>query len=324
MVRESLILILAIAATPVQAQPPVWPERAVRLVVPSPGGSGIDLLARMLALRLATHWGKPVIVENRAGANSIIGTHAVARSAPDGHTLLFCSDATFTLNPHLYAKLPYDPFNDFVPITQVVTFAQLLVAHPQAGAGNFAELVAAARANPGAITYASAGTGSVAHLMSELLKRKAGIDLLHVPYNGFAPALNAVISGEASVTWAGIFSTRSHVHAGRLRAIGVASPRRSRFMPEVPTFPELGIPELDIALWFGLFAPAATPSTVVDTIYRDVARLIAEPEVRDKEFIARAYEPSGLAPSRFAELIRREFADRLAMVRMSIPQGVRD
>jgi len=299
-----------------------WPERAVRLVVPSPGGSGIDAVARMLAQRLAIQWGKPVIVDNRPGANSIIGAEAVARSAPDGHTLLFASDSTFTLNPHLYAKLPYDPIADFTPVVQIVTFNQLLVAHPSLGANTLGELIALAKANPGAITYASWGSGSQGHLLSELVKNKASIDLLHIPYKGFAPAVNAVVIGEAMLTWAGVFSTQALVRAGRLKALGVAGPKRTGFLPEVPTFAEMGMPDVDYTAWFGVFAPAATPAELIARISRDFARLLSDPEVREKELLPKAYEPSGVGPDEFAAVIRRELAQRATMVKISgaVPQ----
>lgn len=323
--RALIAAALVVAAWGVPAQPPPtptssaepWPARTVHLVVPSPGGSGIDVVARMLAQRLALQWGQPVVVYNRPGANSIIGTESVARAAPDGYTLLFASDSTFTVNPHLYANLPYDPIRDFIPITQLVTFNQLLVAHPSLGTGTLAELISLARAKPGSITYASFGSGSAAHLLSELLKNQTRIDLLHVPYKGIAQAVAAVLAGESTLTWAGVFSTQAHVQAGRLKAIGIAASRRSAFLPDVPTFAELGYPAVEYTLWFGLFAPAATPRPLVDRIHRDVARILADPEVRDRDLLPKAYEPSGIAPAQFADLIRRELTERAAVVKIS-------
>ena len=322
LLRAAALLVALCGATPGHAAELPWPERSVRLVVPSPGGSGIDVVARVLAQRLTIEWGKPVIVDNRAGANSLIGAEAVARSAPDGHTLLFASDSTFTLNPHIYARLPYDPIADFRPVLQIVTFHQLLVAHPSLGVTTLAELIARAKARPAAITYASWGAGSQGHLLSELLKHRASIDLLQVPYKGFAPAVAAVVAGESMLTWAGIFSTQALVRAGRLKALGVAGPKRSVFLPEVPTFAELGMPEIDYTAWFGVFAPAGTSADLVARLSGDFAALLRDPEMRDKKLLPKAYEPSGIGPREFSALIVRELAQRAAMVRISgaVPQ----
>ncbi len=317
LLKAAALLVALCGAMPGNASEQSWPERSVRLVVPSPGGSGIDVIARVLAQRLTVEWGKPVIVDNRAGANSIIGAEAVARSAPDGHTLLFASDSTFTLNPHIYAKLPYDPIADFRPVLQIVTFHQLLVAHPSLGVTTLGELIARAKARPAVITYASWGAGSQGHLLSELLKYRASIDLLHVPYKGFAPAVAAVVAGETMLTWAGIFSTQALVRAGRLKALGVAGPKRNVFLPEVPTFAELGMPEIDYTAWFGVFAPAGTSADLVARLSGDFAALLRDPEVRDKELLSKAYEPSGIGPREFSALIVRELAQRAAMVRIS-------
>lgn len=313
----TMVLLSACLAVGGHASAQAWPERTVRLVVPSPGGSGIDVVARMLAQRLAIRWGRPVIVDNRPGANSIIAAEVVAHAAPDGYTLLFASDVTFSLNPHLYAKLPYDPIADFVPVAQIVTFHQLLVAHPSLGANTLGELIALAKASPGSITYASWGLGSQGHLLTELLKAKASIDLLHVPYKAFAPALHAVVSGEAMLTWAGVFSSQAYVRAGRLKALGIAAPKRSGFFPEVPTFTELGMPDVDYTAWFGVFAPAGTSTELIARIYGDFAGLLRDPEVREKELLPKAYEPSGVGPVEFAALIRRELAQRATMVKIS-------
>lgn len=325
MIRRALAaaaLAAAAGAAAAQATLPAaagesWPARTVRIVVPSPGGTGIDAVARMLAQRLAQLWAAPVIVDNRPGANSLVGTEFVARAAPDGHTLLFASDSTFTVNPHLYARLPYDPLADFAPVAQVVTFHQLLVAHPSFGAATVPQFVARARAQPGQVTYASFGVGSSSHLLSELLRSETHTELLHVPYKGLGPAVAAVLAGEAMLTWAGVYSTQAHVEAGRLRALALAAPARSPFLPAVPTFAELGYPAIDYTLWFGLFAPAATPRPVVARIARDVAGILADPEVVERELRARGYEPSDLIVDRFAAHVRREYATRASLVKLS-------
>ncbi len=313
-----LVLILFLSANAfAQGANEPWPARTVQIVVPSASGSGFDLLARALAERLASRWGQPVVVTNRPGANSIIGTEFVANAAPDGYTLLLTSDPAITVNPHLYAKLPYDPLRDLVPVAQVSTSHQFLVAHRSLAARTLAELVAVAREHPGKFTYASFGMGSAPHLTGERMKREAGIDLLHVPYRGVPQSVSAVASGEATITFAGVFSALPHVQSGALVPIAFAGERRSPLLPDVPTFIELGYPSLVYTVWYGVFAPAGTPSTLVSLIHRDIAAVIAEPEFRDRELLARGYEPSSLTPAQFREFIVREHAARAELVRRS-------
>lgn len=303
-------------AAPTQAAQ-AWPVKLVRVIVAQAAGSGIDVLARMLAQRLSVQWTRPVVVENRPGANSVLGTELVARSSPDGHTLLCASDVTFTVNPHMYAKLPFDPVADFAPITQLVTLSQLLVAHPSLQVNSLAELIARARTQPGAITYSSWGAGSPAHLLMETLKSKAGIEMLHVPYKGIVQAVTAVVTGETMLSWAGVNATQNHIRGGMLKPLGVTAPKRSVFMPDVPTVAELGYPELEYMVWFGLLAPAGTPRPLIDRIHRDIARILLDPEVRKKELLPRGYEPSAIDPDQFAALVRRESTQRHVMVKIS-------
>lgn len=311
--RAAALLAAPLAARMAYAQD-AWPTKPVRIVVPSPPGSGIDAVARMLAQRLATRWRQPVVVDNRPGANSLIGTEAVARAPGDGYTLLFASDGTFTLNPHLYARLPYDPLRDFTPIAQIATFRQLLVASPALHARTLPEVIAVAKARPGEVTYASFGVGSSAHLMGEMLRQQAHVDLLHVPYKGLGQAVAAVVAGEALLTFAGVYSTQAHIKAGRLDGIAIAAPKRTPFLPDVPTFAQVGYPALDFVLWFGLFVPDDTPGVIAAQIQRAVAEVLADPEVREHELLARGYEPGALAGDAFARHLRRELAERAAIV----------
>ena len=236
-----------------------WPTKPVRLIVAYPPGGGIDVLARQLADKLTPAWGHPVVVENRPGANTIVATDAVAKSAPDGHTVLMTTDATFSINPHLYAKLPYDAQRDFAPVTMLVLLQQLLVAHPALPANTVPELIALAKAKPGSVNYASYGSGSQPHLAGEMLKNKAGIDLVHVPYKGISLAVPAVIAGEVQLTFAGIATSMPQLKAGRIKALAIGGASRSPLLPQVPTFAELGYPEVETHAWFGLFLPAGSP-----------------------------------------------------------------
>src|ERR687891_2333102 len=240
-----------------------WPGKPVRIVVAYPPGGGIDVLARQLAGKLGPGWGQPVVVENKPGANTIVAADAVAKSPADGHTVLMTTDATFSINPHLYAKLPYDAQRDFTPVTMLVLLQQLLVAHPSLPANTVAELIAAAKAKPGSINYASYGSGSQPHLSGEMLKNKAGIDLVHVPYKGISLAVPAVMAGEVQLTFAGIATSMPQLKAGRIKALAIGGASRSPLLPQVPTFAELGFPEVETHAWFGLFLPAGSPREAV-------------------------------------------------------------
>jgi len=310
-----LLVALLLAGSSAHAQS--WPASPVRLVVPLPPGSGSDLLARGLGQRLQSIWGQPVVVDNRPGGNMIIGTDAVAKAAPDGHTLLFGIDTSFTVNPHLYAKLPYDAVRSFQPVTHLTSFGVMLVANPSLPANNVAELVALAKKQPGKISYSSIGAGSQMHLLSAMLENKAGIELLHVPYKGIPQMSLAVLTGEVQLTWVGVFTTLPQVQAGKLKALGYSASTRSKLMPDVPTVAEQGYPDVEMSVWYGLLAPAGTPRALVDRIHADVVKVMNEPEFREKEMLAKGYEPSGLGPEEFAALMSKESRQRAVMVKLS-------
>ncbi|TFZ04793.1 Bug family tripartite tricarboxylate transporter substrate binding protein [Ramlibacter rhizophilus] len=295
---------------------PAWPTRAVRLVVPYPAGGGVDVLARALAARLQERWGQPVTVDNRPGANTLVGTELVAR-ATDGHTLLFTTDATFTINPHLYAKLPYDPDRDFQPITRMVSFSQLLVANAELPAGSLPELVALARSKPGQLSYASYGPGSQPQLATETLKQKAGIYIVHIPYRGIPQAVAAVISGEVPLTWAGIPSARPHLQSRRIKALAYGGSTRSRDFPDVPTVAELGFPEVDANVWVGLFGPASMEPQLAGRIQQDVAAILQEPAFKAREVEAKGYELVAGSPQELRSHIAKELRSREAPIRYS-------
>jgi tripartite-type tricarboxylate transporter receptor subunit TctC len=297
------------------AQP--WPAKPVRIVVAYPPGGGIDVMGRQIAERLTAAWGQPVVVENKPGANTIVAADAVAKSAPDGYTVLMTTDATFSINPHLYAKLPFDPQRDFVPVTLLVLLQQLLVAHPSLPANSLQELIALAKAKPGTINYASYGSGSQPHLAGEMLKNRAGIDLVHVPYKGISLAVPAVMAGEVQLTFAGIATSSAPLKAGRIKALAIGGAQRSPLFPQVPTFAELGYPEVETHAWFGLFLPAGASREALGRIYQDAKKVLEEPEFRQKQLIERGYEVVGSAPEDFAAYIRKDSESRGRAVRIS-------
>lgn len=303
------------AVLPGPAHPQEWPVKTVRLVLPYPPGSGSDALLRAHAQRFSQQWGQPVVVDNRPGANTILGADHVAKSAPDGYTLLYTTDSTITTNPHLYRNLPYAPLRDFAPITKVATFAVVAAGSPSLQ--SLADLIARAKAQPGKVTYASIGVGSQHHIVSSLLENAAGISLLQVPYKGIPQATMATLAGEVHMTWGGTFSTKPHVDAGRLRAFGIAGPRRSPSMPNVPTFAEQGYPQVDFLLWYGLFAPAGTPRPVLEKIHAELSRHLADPQFREQDLASKGYDPHGAGLDAFAAEIRQEMSLRAEMVRLS-------
>jgi len=311
--RFFLTVLLAFPCFAAQA----WPDKPVRIVVAYPPGGGIDVMARQIAEKLGAQWGQPVVVENRPGANTIIAADAVARAPADGHTVLMTTDATFSINPHLYAKLPYDAERDFVPVTMLVLLQQLLVAHPSLPADTLPELIKLAKTKPGGIRYATYGSGSQPHLSGEMLKYKAGIDLLHVPYKGISLAVPAVIADEVELTFAGIATSMGPLKAGRIKAIAIGGAQRSPLLPQVPTFAELGFPEVETHAWFGLFLPANSPSQAVSRIYADTRKVLEEPEFRQKQLVDKGYEVVGSSPDQFLLYLKKDRESRGRAVKIS-------
>ncbi|HJY76224.1 MAG TPA: tripartite tricarboxylate transporter substrate binding protein [Burkholderiales bacterium] len=314
-VRPALALLACLVTSAALAQP--WPAKPVRIVVAYPAGGGIDVMARQLAERLGPVWGQPVIVENKPGANTIVAADAVAKSAPDGYTVLMTTDATFSINPHLYASLPFDTQRDFAPVTMLVLLQQLLVAHPSLPANSLDELIRLAKARPGTINYASYGSGSQPHLAGEMLKHAAGINLVHVPYKGISLAVPAVIAGEVQLTFAGIATSSGPLKAGRIKALAIGGAQRSALFPQVPTFADLGYPEVETHAWFGLFLPAAAPREAIARLYQDSSRLLQDPEFRQKQLVDRGYEVVGSSPEVFAAYIRKDSENRARAVKIS-------
>jgi tripartite-type tricarboxylate transporter receptor subunit TctC len=313
-ILSTLFLFLFCAAS---AAAQGWPAKPVRMVVAYPPGGGIDVMARQIAEKLSVFWGQPVIVENKPGANTILAAAAVAKAAPDGTTVLMTTDATFSINPHLYAKLPYDAQHDFVPVTMLVLLQQMLVANPKLPANTLAELIDYAKKHPGKVNYASYGSGSQPHLAGEMLKYKAGIDLVHVPYKGISLAVPAVIAGEVQLTFAGIATSLGPLKGGRIKALAIGGAHRSPLLPDVPTFSELGFPEVETHAWFGLFLPAGSPTEAVERIYQDAKRILAEPAFREKQLVGKGYEVVGSSPQSFAAYIAKDSESRARAVKIS-------
>ena len=301
----------------ISAEAQGWPSKPVRIVVAYPPGGGIDVMARQLADKLTPAWGQPVVVENKPGANTIVATDAVAKSPADGHTILMTTDATFSINPHLYARLPYDAQRDFAPVTMLVLLQQLLVAHPSLPANSLSELISLAKARPGAINYASYGSGSQPHLAGEMLKNKAGIDLVHVPYKGISLAVPAVVAGEVQLTFAGIATSMPQLKAGRIKALAIGGAARSPLLPLIPTFTELGYPEVETHAWFGLFVPAGSPREAVARIQQETRKILDEPDFRQKQLVEKGYEVVGSSSQEFVIYMRRDSESRGRAVRIS-------
>lgn len=280
-----------------------YPARAVRIVVPFGPGGPADIVARAAAQKMTEGLGQQVVIENRGGANGVVGTDAVAKSAPDGYTLVMGTTGTHGINASLFQKIPYDTVNDFAPIARLGISNYVLVAHPSLPVRTVKELLQLAKARPGQITWASGG--GVTQLAAELFKRTAGIDVVVVPYKGNAPAVTATMSGEVSLIFGSIAQSARLVEAGRLRAIAVSGTRRSPALPGVPTVAESGLPTFEAGSWYGLLAPAATPRAVVERLNREVLRVLKLPDIRDR-LMADAFEVPLDTPGEFAAHIRAD------------------
>ena len=294
--------LVALAAT---AFAQTWPSRPVRMVVPlSPGGFA-DVPARIISPRLSTALGHQVFVENKPGAGGTIGTEFVAKSRPDGYTLLF-TGTPHVISAWLYKNLPFDSLKDFAPVVLVASGPYVVVVNPQLPVGSVRELIAAAKAQPGKIDFASSGNGSAQHLVGALFGTMAGIDLNHVPYKGSGPAMQDLLSGQVKVSFAGIPNVMPHVKAGRLRALAVTTPQRSPDLPDVPTVAEAGVPGYEATLWLNISAPASTPAEIVNRLYTETAKVLQDPEVQ-QGFRAAGVEATVLAPEPLGAFIRSEY-----------------
>ena len=313
--RTLLALAAACVASAAPAQAP-WPAKPVKIVVPFPAGGATDIAARALAERMALAWKQPVTVENRGGAGGNVGSDVVAKSPPDGYTLIMGVTGSHAINISLYAKMPYDPVRDFEPISQVAVVPNVIVLHPSVKANSLPEFVALAKATPGRYDYASLGSGTAAHLGMEMFKRAAGVFLVHIPYRGSAPAVADLIGGQVQVMMDGLPSALPHVRAGRLKALAITSLKRSAAAPELPTIAESGFPGFYADAWSGLFAPHGTPKPVVDRIADETRRILALPEVRER-LGGLGAEPVGSTPAEFAQHVKREIDKWAAVVKAS-------
>jgi tripartite-type tricarboxylate transporter receptor subunit TctC len=278
----ALWLLAAAGGAFAQGGPAAWPVKPVRVIVPFPPGGGAEAAARFLAIDFAQAFGQPFVIDNRPGGNTVIGAEAAARAAPDGYTLLVTGGSTMSVQPLVFAgKLPFDPLGDFAPVTMVSHFPFFLVVPASLPVNTLAELVAYVKARPGQLSYASNGSGTMAHLGMEMLKQATGMDLLHVPYKGFGPAMPDLLSGRITMMMADLAPVGSQVRAGALKVLAATSLRRSSFLPEVPTIAELGDPGYEIDVWFGLFAPAKTPPEIIARLNAEARRYLGSAEAKD-------------------------------------------
>jgi len=299
------LALLALVASPAHAQ--AYPDHGVRILVPFPPGGPADALTRIAAEQLSAALGQPFVVENKPGAGGNIGMEQGARAAPDGYTLTLAPVGNLTVSPFIYAKLPYDPFKDFVPVTVLATVPNVLVVNAAVPARSVAELIALAKAKPGTLNYASAGNGSGPHLAGELFKRMAGVEMVHGPFNGAGPAMNAVLAGDVQVFFAQSAAALPQLKGGRVFALGVASPKRIDAAPELPTIAESGLPGFDVTSWYALVAPAGTPADRVERIQSTLARAFARPDVREK-IAGLGAEPVANTPAAFGRMLEAEAA----------------
>lgn len=305
-----------IAAGASHAAAAEYPARAIRYVVPFPAGGPLDMVARAIGQALNQSWGQPVIVDNRPGAGGNIGADFVARSPADGYTILMGAVSTHAINVSLYRTLPYDPVKDFAPVTLVTSVPNVLVVHPGIPAHSVSELVALARARPGALNFASGSTGSAGHLAGELFKTMARVDMTHIPYKGAAPAVADLLAGHVSLMFDNLASALPQIRASRVRALAVTTLERSPFLPGLPTVSEAGLRGFDIGTWFGVFAPAGTPPAVVSRLNAEITRILRTPQMKERLATLGA-EPMPGTPEQFAALVRSEIAKYAKIVQAS-------
>ncbi|MBO1114080.1 tripartite tricarboxylate transporter substrate binding protein [Bordetella petrii] len=315
--RAAAALCLALGAPAAQAG---WPDKPIRFIVPYPAGGGTDIVARAVGKKMADSLGQPVIIENRPGASTIIGTEAVARSEGDGYTIGLITDS-HVLNPFFFGqKLPYDSQKDFAPVSQLVSVPFILVANPKAGVSTVGQLIEAAQAHPGKITYASIGNGTPHYLAMEWARAMAGIDLVHVPYKGVAPALADVVGGQVDVMFTGMSSGLPHVRSGRLKGLAVSGPQRSPIAPDIPTVAESGLDDFAFMTWYGVVAPASTPPELVARLGAELRKALQSAEIQD-QFVKLGVEAAPSSPADFARFMQAESAKYERIIKLTGAKG---
>jgi tripartite-type tricarboxylate transporter receptor subunit TctC len=311
----AIVAIIAASPTPVVCAES-YPVKPIHLVVPFPPGGSLDVVARAIGQKLSEAWGQPVVIDNRPGAGGNIGADLVAKSAPDGYTILEGALSTHAVNLSLYGNLPYDPVKDFAPITLVAVTPNVLVVNLSLHVNSVAQLIAYAKANPGKLSFGSGSNGSAGHLAGELFKREAGIDMVHVPYKGAAPALQALLAGDTQLMFDNLANSTPQLKAGKLNALAVTTAKRSALVPDLPTLSETGLPGFDMYTWWGFLAPAGTPKEIIAKWNAEVTRILNTPEMR-AFFAQQGAEPSPTTPEQFSSLIRSEIPKYAKIVKES-------
>ena len=307
-------VLFAIGAGAAFAQ--TYPTKPVRMIVPFPAGGATDIVGRLIAQKLTEAWGPQVIVDNRGGAGGTIGSDIAAKSPPDGYTILVGTSSTHAIAPSLYSKLAYDPVRDFAPVTLIANATILLAVHPSVPAKNVRELIALAKRQPNALSFASSGNGGISHLVGEQFKSLAGIQVLHVPYKGDTPALIDLVSGQVSLMFGTAVSFLPYVKSGRLNALAVTNPKRSPIAPNVPTVAESGLPGFEALQWFGIFAPAGTSKEIVARLNAEIVKILRLPDVRER-LSSLGADVVGNTPEQFAEFQRADAAKWAKVVKQS-------
>ena len=304
-VARVLALSLAMAlAGPIAAQQ-IYPSKPIRFITPYPAAGGNDILARLIGQKLTESWGQQVVVEDRPGGNTVIGTEAVAKSPPDGYTIIMTTSSHVIMPSLLH--LPYDPIKDFAAVATVAGTELMLVIHPSVPAKNLQEFIALAKAKPGVLSYGTGGSGNPNHLAAVLLEILAGIKMQHVPYRGAAPIIADLMGGQVQLSFLSLINVESQIKSGRLKAIAVSGDKRMSALPQVPTFTEAGLPNMDIKQWYGVLAPAGTPRAIIDKLANEIARILAMPDVQAK-LAQQGADPLITAPDQFAAQMRADLA----------------
>ena len=315
MVRKIVILcagmLLTLAATPAQAQ--AYPARPIRFVVPYAPGGPLDLIARAIGQKLTEATGQAVVVDNKPGAGGNIGADIVAKAAPDGYTIVMGAVATHAINPTLYPKIPYDPVKDFTPVAMVAVVPNVLVVNPALPVKSVKELIDFAKAKPSSLNFASGSTGSTGHLAGELFNALAGVQMVHIPYKGGAPAMADLLAGQVQLMFDNLANALPQVKAGKLRALAVTTAQRSAFAPDLPTLAEAGVPGFDLTTWFGIFLPGNAPRDIVLRLNTEINKPLNAPDMKDRLEKMGAEPPANNTPERFAAFIKVEF-DKYARV----------